>query len=454
MSNIDLSIPGDFALATGAGVNTILGAFGLSNSDWEIEEGSYNDVRFHVFRSKTPYNGALSEVVDRGGRRKAKYVFPYVDGQATEDMGRMANAYDLDVVIFGDRYLDGANKLLAELHKPEPGTLVHPVWGRLTVVMESYQITHSHEQRKAIALRLTLIEHTVDLDAVEKLASKSTFRSAIGALVDTFQTFSQLIAKIEAATMFVSGLKNLLKSLAPKYEESYTETVAALNAAFGKPGSTDLGGILPVGAASTAAKTYLAILSPNDPFAKAPLEQLSAATRTAIAASAAGTILNRSRTDAAMLSKALSAADIGAATLPPALNALLGLNPDGTEIDGGTVSESAVGSLQGPSATPQNTNPGALAEIPDGFGALYFHDDIVAIRAGLAAIQKAYDLGISTSRTKIVQYEIPRLMSLREAAWLNGVDVEKVGELSLLNPELESANYVPPGTVISIPKGA
>src|SRR5579863_562552 len=144
---IDLGAPTGLQQLVG-GTAGLLGSFlGRDPSKWDLKEGAYNGVRFHVL-TQADYYAALPKISDNGGRRKIKYTFPYRDGQTTDDLGRKPRTYDLDCVIFGDTYKAALNNLITQLEKATPGTLTHPVQGNVPAVVDDYVITHQSDQRR------------------------------------------------------------------------------------------------------------------------------------------------------------------------------------------------------------------------------------------------------------------------------------------------------------------
>ncbi len=95
----------DFATLTNSiASDAALQALQIDRQYWLLTEGSYKGggkdgqrVVFHVMTSVLDYNGAVARVVDKGGRRKAKIGFPYVDGQTTDDLGRKAENFEVDI---------------------------------------------------------------------------------------------------------------------------------------------------------------------------------------------------------------------------------------------------------------------------------------------------------------------------------------------------------------------
>jgi len=81
---------------------------------------------------------------------------------------------------------------------------------------------------------------------------------------------------------------------------------------------------------------------------------------------------------------------------------------------------------------------------------LAFETQILDIKRIAILLQEAYDIGSAQAKLGIKTYTTPKLMSLREVAFVNNLDVEDVGMLDLLNAELDSVNYIPSGTEVIV----
>ena len=401
MSRFDLSSPADFSRITQQSLGQISQLIdGRDPAEWDLLEGSYNGVIFHVFRSKVDWQGALSRIQDTGGRRKVKYQYPYRDGQTTDDLGRKPGSFQMEILIHGIRYMQGFRALMAEFDKPTPGILIHPVRGQITVGVEDFQIAHTNDQRKAVALNVTFIEHNFTVGNIRDLKDTSV-KSKLAAALEIFKKIDATINKIEATTLFVRGVKNQLKALLEAYKTSNGQVLTTMNVAFNLgAGSNDIPALLPVNEGGTrdsngivTTNDFLVVRSVSDPFNNLPVSLLSQTTQQALAATQIQKQIESVRNQAADLIEAL--------------------------IDNG--------------------------------GALEFYDDIIELRASVNQVQDVFESGVASSNAQVIDYVTPRLMSLREVAFANGIPVERVQEIDILNPSLLSTNFVPKGTSLKVP---
>lgn len=402
MSRFDLNDARDFqALTLGsvAGVLQTLSLLGRDPSKWDILEGSYNGVLFHVFQSKSAYQAGLSQISDTGGRRKVKYQYPYKDGQTTDDLGRLPESFEIEVLIHGNRYMQGFSALLRELNKPTPGDLVHPVRGKIRCVPENYQVTHSSDSRKAVAMRITFIEHNFTIGDIRDFKDTSV-KGALSRALEIFAQVNNIITNITGAVLFAKSLRNQIVQGLTDYRNRFGTTLANMNLTFNNRGSADIPGLLPVNQGGTrnpdgtaASTTFTTVLSPSDKFAQIPISE---ETGTALAVSKITKDVVQLRID---------------------LETQINLIKNGAQ----------------------------------GQGALEFYDDILTLKNTAILMQDALEKGIASSRAQIVDFAVPRLMTLREVCFEIGISVERVVELDLLNPDLESTNFLPRDLIIKVP---
>lgn len=396
MSNLDLNKAQDFqrlTLQNAGGVLQTIAELGRDPAKWDLLEGSYNGVLFHVFQSKSPYNAALSQIQDIGGRRKVKYKFPYKDGQTTDDLGRKPETFDLDVLIHGNSYMTGFTSLLLELDKPTPGNLVHPIRGTIKVVPEDHQITHIHEKRKAVQLRLTFAEHNFTIGDIRQFKDTSV-KGALARALDAFQTIDNAITNIIGVALFARSLKNQIQQGLTDYKNEFGQSLSDINNAFNQGSSVDIPTLLPVNQGGIVGNTFQTVASPSDKFQNLPIT-----TQQQSVAIAASKIVKNVVSQQELLESILQLIETGA----------------------------------------------------NGAGSLEFYQDIVNLKETAILMQDALEKGIASSNASIVAYVTPRDMTIREVAFANGLSVDRVDDIDVLNPQLGSVNFIAKSTTVQVP---
>ncbi len=289
MSRFDLSNAADFARLTGGTLGQLVSDFaGRDPGEWQLLEGSYNGILFHVFQSKSDYQAALPRITDTGGRRKVKYSFPYKDGQTTDDLGRKPQGFEAEILIHGERYMNGVIRLMAEFNKPTPGEFVHPVMGKMTVAVEDIQISHSSDTRRAALLKVTFTEHNFSVGDLG-LVKDPSVKGALAQALDAFQKIESAILQVEGAVSFARTIKNQIKQALDEYKFQFGVTLTAMNGIFNPGSSTDIPSLLPVNEGGTRNSDgtledplFVSARSVSDPFNEVPVADLSPETATGL----------------------------------------------------------------------------------------------------------------------------------------------------------------------------
>jgi DNA circularisation protein N-terminus len=408
------NIPSQLAGLTAGQLSNILSNFnGKQVSVWDIEEASYisfaskntpgthQPVPFHVFKSSVTYKAGLTQVTDTYGRRKVKYLFPYKDGQTSDDLGKKPAEYTFDVLIHGPNYLAGFQALVDELAQDTPGTLTHPVLGDVDVIVDDYTVVHDSATRMAVHVSLKFSEHSFTIqDTFDISASNNkSFTSKLSKVLDAFNKFTTLANKVSANLAAFSTLRQQVTQGVSNFSSYFSQVCGQINAAFNSNPSS-IPSLFPVnsGGIQSANGTIsnppvVSGLSPNDPFANIPLNQLSASAQQAIAAQAISASVQTAWNQGAALIRQLE-------------------------------------------ATPN--------------GALVFHDNILDIKNSLLDMQSALQAGLASAKFRLFKYTTPRDMSVREVAFANQVSLDKVAEIAVLNPSLDSVNNIPKGTIVTV----
>lgn len=434
VKSLNIGKKADFALATGSSLETIRQLFGGTPGEWDIEEASYNSVTFHVFKSQVDWGGALPSVRDSGGRRLVKYKFPYRDGQTTDDLGAEPETFSLDILLFGESYRSGLVQLMKELQKPEPGLLVHPVRGVITCKMQDYELTHSVESRFAVALKVTFVQHSFTLASYGKIAEKKTFKGIIASLLQVFNVINGAVNKVRALVNLVNSVRATILDAYESYLAAFQTTLVSVNQVFNKGTSADIPALVPVNQGGVlqpdgtlSSTSFPDAVNPDDPYRNVPVAQIQAAI-------AANSAVLASQENAFQILANVSTA-LASLVIQNQINSCRAL------------ADNLIKILE---ATP--LNQGSLLSLgTDSDGSLEFYLEILDLKRSVILLQNAYETGLSQTQASVIRYKVPRLMSLREVAFANNLDPDRSLEIDLLNPELESVNFLPAGTDVLVP---
>lgn len=404
---------------------------GVNANVWELVESSFvsnltlrknpNAVpaKFLIFSERGSYGAGLSTVVDSGGRRKVKYVFPYRDGQTTDDLGRKPETFEINCLIHGPQYKEGFRALLRECEQPSPGVLRHPVRGDMPVAIEDVECTHQHDSRRAVAVRIRFTEHTFTLDTLAETAAggPSSVKTALIAALNAVKLVNGVITEVQSNIVAARTIANRITSALGLYNTGYVANLQKMNKTFNPGTSTDLPTLLPVNEGGTAnpngtqaVDVFPIVGTLNDPFTgfpPVPDQQLIQA----LATQQAIDETNRLR---------------------DSVSAIIADLESVTQFDLG------------------ETNPD-LIQLNKAVGALVFRQQILDLKQTAILMQTVLETGVASSQFRIIDYTVPRLMSVREVAFATGLDADLSYQIELINPALLSANYIAPGTMLKVP---
>jgi len=410
-------------------VGDIIGAatnpFGLpSKGEWNLIEGSFTTkttqkkVTFFFEKAKgedrTQKTG-LEQVSDGGGRRKAIYEYPYRDGQVVDDLGRRGEKFTFNLTFFGSNY----QKLFKDfmdvvVSSKESGILTHPVRGQIPCAFQEYEFVHRHDQFNAVTIRATFIEDNQDVlknTNLQTASANSALRSALQTLTDAQSFIGTAIVTVGAALPIPGSIQSAMQSRLSSITGGLSRLFSQLAATF----SSD--------------------------------SQLQSLAAKASQVNGGVTALNSGTT-------ASSASVSQGQVLPPVFQVGVG--------------KTEAQSLQTLASQFSNTNQitaqqavyqmnQVRAQISEAiqyteaqFSSSGF-DIILTYRQLAVQFQAAVEAAISSASPSVKVYTVPFDMSLRRVAFLNGLDPDRQGDIAILNPDIDSINFVPQGSVLVVP---
>ena len=168
------------------------------------------DPSFRGIRFETRGHDAVG-----GGRRGPTHQYPGRDTPYGEDLGRVAQEFEVDAYIVGDDYMVRRDLLQAACNRPGPGTLIHPYLGAQAVICRRVQIVETSAEGRMARLRMRFTE-----------AGTRTFPAS---LRDTLEALLDVVATGDAALVddFADAF-DLGGIVASYVREELTETVDEL----------------------------------------------------------------------------------------------------------------------------------------------------------------------------------------------------------------------------------
>lgn len=441
---MNINDPLDFALLTQQQIGEIENLFTIfqrERTKWNIQEGIYrpaplpgtspaaaklSEVKFLTFTAVEGPNGgyraSTARINDSGGRRKKQNEFLYVDGQFLDDHGRKGQAFEIEVMFHGTGYKNGMTRFLTALDKPTPGTLLHPVRGEITCGLDTYAMVHENSASNACMINVRLLEHrsAANFGLGVYNTNSSVLAKAIGAL----KNIALAIQAVRGLVRQVTGIVKMIIEKMQAFEQFFRAFLVECNAAFNTSGYAALASILPVSVGGNA-------------VASRPLNVLGSSSATAnlntTATVAGGYVLSDEKF------RTVVSTNDPLSSIPREL-----LSDTGRQA-------LAINDLQKRATTLSAYAGEILADIEGSVIAVDASDQALVLRESINAANEVLQQGLKSNSTAIRSFTTPRVMSIREVAFANGLTPDQSQDIDILNPELLSLNYIEKGTVVLVP---
>jgi hypothetical protein len=127
-----------------------------------LRSASFRKVPFYVTESETG-----------SGRKFVQHTYPYIERIVTEDTGRKPRTFEIKAFVIGDDYFTKRDNLITALDSGEPGgTLVHPFYGTLKVIVSSWKVKETREKGRMAEFDIEMeefYEEEIDTDPSDAL---------------------------------------------------------------------------------------------------------------------------------------------------------------------------------------------------------------------------------------------------------------------------------------------
>ncbi len=388
-----------------------------ASGEWDLSKGVFSTANgstvFYYIKDPSPtQRTAIENISDSGGRRLAVYEYPYFDGQRVTDLGRKGETFTFNIKFFGTQYKLLFNAFLSQVVNTNlRGTLTHPVRGAVQARFRDYEFVHTYGEWNAITIKAVFVEDNTDelnLVSVPGSSPDSVLRNALQLLTDTQSTISNGIFVASALLLLpgaiVASMQNRLNSLTGQISRLLGQLVSTFSSdsqlkSLSTQASAVTGGAPNLNAGTVGGSGATSQLPPTLQVG------YSATTQAAIVA---------------QISNFVNANQITPQQAVFAANQLrLGITAAINE------------------ATANLGNDG--------------YDTVLQYRLLANSIQASVESAIAIAQSTVVMYTVPETMSLRMIAKNNGLDPDRQNDIEALNPYLPSINFIPKGSVISVP---
>ena len=142
-----------------------------------------------------------------GGRAIVTHEFPLRDLPFNEDLGAATHTYEIDAVLVGDDVISRALALEAALDAPGPGSLVHPYYGALQVVVKSVRTHWRCQEGRVARFSITFVADAgaPSLQPTSAVSTPSLVESAASAVQSVLATAAEAVRVVQDAESFVVG---------------------------------------------------------------------------------------------------------------------------------------------------------------------------------------------------------------------------------------------------------
>jgi len=234
----------------------------MASTNWNITDGSFKSVRFHVAIPKKNYTtgfGAVSqEVVTE--RRLQISDKALIDGSQVEDFGRKARTFNAEVVFFGNDYRNDLATFEKTLNKGTSGKLILPdldevVWAKFqrqsrkttaqdggsTILSISWiedidnkgnLLDDLNSKKKSIStIEKFLADTHAAMNAVQDLALGTQDLIANNVIISAIKEAESLVTTARVTINSVTNISRNTREMIISLEKSLTNTITGLHSA-------------------------------------------------------------------------------------------------------------------------------------------------------------------------------------------------------------------------------
>ena len=255
------------------------------------------------------------------------------------------------------------------------------------------------------------------------------------------------INKVKALINLVNSIKSIVEEVLIAYNAAFLTTSVSLNNIFNKNQTLDFPTLLPVNKGGVlnpdgtiATEKFPSAINPDDPFRDVPVSQIQAE----VAAQQAILISDNFETSGDLDGTTTLPGFQALANVATALAALIAQNQIESCRALATVAAQTMAAIKFGSDVLEPLGT-------DSDGSIELYNEIMDIKRSAILLQQAYEQGLAQNRVGVRRYTVPRLMSVRELAFENGLSPERSLEIDLLNPDIESLNFIPKNSEVLVP---
>ncbi|ELI2976255.1 DNA circularization protein [Salmonella enterica] len=173
-------------------------------------EGSFRNVPFLVYKEQR----------ERGGRNIVKREYPLRESGGADDLGPKLPAFTFTVIVQGDDAQAQRKALRDALYAPGAGELIHPDYGTLNVLIDSFESRYNVSEQSVVEFTISATPQANDTapqmqnDTAAMLATKAGggLNSVFNTLADGWAVVSDNLHDLQAMADTVSGKIDALEN--------------------------------------------------------------------------------------------------------------------------------------------------------------------------------------------------------------------------------------------------
>ncbi|ELO8770405.1 DNA circularization N-terminal domain-containing protein, partial [Salmonella enterica] len=166
-------------------------------------EGSFRNVPFLVYKEQR----------ERGGRNIVKREYPLRESGGADDLSPKLPAFTFTVIVQGDDAQAQRKALRDALYAPGAGELIHPDYGTLNVLIDSFESRYNVSEQRVVEFTISATPQANDTapqmqnDTAAMLATKAGggLNSVFNTLADGWAVVSDNLHDLQAMADTVSG---------------------------------------------------------------------------------------------------------------------------------------------------------------------------------------------------------------------------------------------------------
>lgn len=150
-----------------------------------------------------------------GGRRNVQHQFPDRDDPYTEDLGRKAQSFSIEIHLIGDDVFEQATAMESVLNQEGSGELIHPYLGSLNVNVDGYSRSEDTKEGRIVRFSISFLESGINkFPSEDEDRAQTLFDKANGAIDSAKEKFSGVFNVLNQPGFVVNDASSIVNNTA------------------------------------------------------------------------------------------------------------------------------------------------------------------------------------------------------------------------------------------------